>query len=76
MEEIELDYRLIALELVRSIRNRRIQLGLTQQEVADRVGTSQTVICYLENGKHSPSLDMLVRVGMALDMGLAWWLRW
>ena len=46
----------------------RAQTGLTQAEVAERVGTTQSAIARLESGarKHSPSIATLQRYARAL----------
>jgi transcriptional regulator with XRE-family HTH domain len=46
----------------------RAQAGLTQAEVAERVGTTQSAIARLESGarKHSPSIATLQRYARAL----------
>jgi predicted transcriptional regulator len=45
----------------------RIQRGLTQAQLAERVGTHQPSIARLENGDSIPSLSFLKRVAEALD---------
>ena len=46
----------------------RAETGLTQAEVAERVGTTQSAIARLESGalKHSPSIATLQRYAKAL----------
>ena len=44
----------------------RIMRGLTQQELADLVGTTQSSIARLESGRRDPSLSYLRRVLAAL----------
>jgi len=51
----------IARELIRA----RMQAGLTQQEVAQRMGTTQSVIARMESGKPLPSLRSLKRYAQA-----------
>ena len=36
--------------------------GLTQADIAARMGTSQSVIARLENARHMPTFDMVVRL--------------
>jgi transcriptional regulator with XRE-family HTH domain len=50
----------------------RAALGLTQAEVADRVGTSQSAIARLESAehRHSPSIATLQRYARALGCRL------
>jgi ribosome-binding protein aMBF1 (putative translation factor) len=48
--------------------------GLTQTELAARMGTSQSVIARLENARHMPTFDMIARyaaaIGRRLDIRL------
>lgn len=41
------------------IKKSRIDAGLTQQQVANDTGISQSIIAYLETGKREPSLENL-----------------
>ena len=49
---------------------RRLEKGLTQKELAKRVGTKQSSIARLESGTYNPSLDFLKKVTYALDAQL------
>lgn len=49
------------------IRERRYELELTQQEVAERAGTSHSFISKLEGGDHIPTIPVLKRVLAVLD---------
>ena len=49
------------------LRERRFELGLTQEQVADAAGTSHTAISRLENGTHMPQLTTLRRIAAVLD---------
>jgi DNA-binding XRE family transcriptional regulator len=49
------------------IRERRYELELTQQEVADAAGTSHSFISKLERGDHMPTIPVLKRILAALD---------
>ncbi|MBW8308360.1 MAG: helix-turn-helix transcriptional regulator [Candidatus Paracaedibacteraceae bacterium] len=51
----------IALELIKA----RKQSGLTQEEVALRMGTTQSVIARLESGKAVPSIKTLAKYAQA-----------
>ena len=50
----------------------RAEKGLTQNQIAERIGTTQSVIARLESGKskHSPSVATLSRYAEALDYQL------
>jgi ribosome-binding protein aMBF1 (putative translation factor) len=54
-------------EIARVVIMRRAQLGLTQQELAERMGTTKSVISRIESGQHRTSTDTLRRVAEALD---------
>jgi transcriptional regulator with XRE-family HTH domain len=58
----EFPYRDIALAVL-DVRGR---LGLTQKQLAERVGTSQPVIARLESGRHPVEVTLLVRIAEAL----------
>jgi DNA-binding XRE family transcriptional regulator len=49
------------------IRERRYELELTQQQVAERAGTSHSFISKLEAGDHIPTIPVLQRILAVLD---------
>src|SRR5918997_286581 len=49
------------------IRDARKHRGLTQVQLAERLGTSQSAINRIEKGHQNLSLEMLARIGSALD---------
>jgi DNA-binding XRE family transcriptional regulator len=49
------------------LRERRFELGLTQEQVAAAADTSHTAISRLENGTHMPQLTTLRRIAAVLD---------
>lgn len=53
--------------LVRAILRARREKGLTQKELAERIGSKQAVISRLESGKANPSLGFIKRLAQALD---------
>jgi len=57
---LEIEYE-IALELIKA----RKKSGLTQKEIASRMGTTQSVIARLESGKMLPSVKTLSRYAEA-----------
>jgi ribosome-binding protein aMBF1 (putative translation factor) len=56
--------------IARQVILRRGELGLTQKELAERVGTSHSAISRLESGQHRASIATLERVGEALGLRL------
>lgn len=61
-------------ELVGAMVEARHEAGLTQGELAARIGTTQSAVARLENAHHMPSLAMVMRyaaaVGRRLDIRL------
>lgn len=47
---------------------RRAELGLTQKQLAERVGTSHSAISRIEGGQHVTSVRTLERLAKALEM--------
>ena len=66
--EREYEEEVINAEIARKIYDLRTKAGLTQQELALRVGTSKSAICRLEDADYEGhSLSMLKRIAEALD---------
>jgi transcriptional regulator with XRE-family HTH domain len=57
-------------ELARLVIMHRAALGLTQQELAERMGTSHSAISRIESGRHKTSVETLQRVAKALGLRL------
>lgn len=55
-------------ELARIVIRRRMELALTQEELAARMGTSHSAISRIESGQHSTSVQTLQRLATALEM--------
>lgn len=54
--------------LAESIKNTRLELGLTQEELAERSGTDVRTIINMEMGRGNPKLQTLYAVIRALKM--------
>lgn len=50
------------------IRRAREVKGLTQRELGERVGLSQSAVCRLESGGLAPPPDLLARITQVLDL--------
>lgn len=48
------------------IRELRAAQGITQQELADRVGVTRQTVIAMEGDKYSPSLETAFKVALAL----------
>lgn len=57
----------MAERLLNSLKDERTRLGLTQAELADRVGVSRKTINTVENGVFIPSTILALRLGKALE---------
>ncbi len=53
-------------EIVRQLREARRSEGMTQEHLAELVGTKKSNISRLESGRYNPSLDFLVKVADGL----------
>lgn len=52
------------------VAERRLKLGLSQRELAERCGTTQSAIARLERGGRPPRIDTLLRIAEALECEL------
>lgn len=50
------------------IREARLKAGITQEELAHRSKLHRTYVGYIENGKQSPTLDVVAALAVALEM--------
>ena len=57
-------------ELARLVIRHRAALGLSQKELARRVGTSHSAISRIESGRHKTSVGTLQRLAHALGVRL------
>lgn len=60
-------YREIAWILIKY----RMDHGLSQQQLAERVGTSYSQISRIESGRQKTNLDTILRIARALDLKVA-----
>ena len=54
-------------DFIRMLIRKRIEKGLSQEELAEKVGTRQSAISRLESGRYNPSFKVLRKVAQALD---------
>ena len=54
---------------------RRVEMGLSQQQLAELCGTTQSAIARLESGGRPPRIDTLLGIATALDCDLVVELR-
>ena len=53
-----------------NIKAKRLELGMTQKELADRVQVDQSMICQIERGTKAPSLPLGMEIAAALSCDL------
>ncbi|MGV3605249.1 MAG: helix-turn-helix domain-containing protein [Planctomycetaceae bacterium] len=51
-----------------NIRQRRLMLGLTQKQVAEKLGVDTSAYTQLENGRHCPTLKAVEKVANVLQI--------
>jgi transcriptional regulator with XRE-family HTH domain len=61
--------------IAEQVADRRQAQGLSQRELAELVGTTQSAIARLERGGRPPRIDTLLRIADALDCDLVVELR-
>jgi transcriptional regulator with XRE-family HTH domain len=59
-------------EFARLVIRKRMQLGLTQEQLAERMGTSHSVVSRVESGQHKFSFATMQRLARALDTRLVY----
>ena len=51
-----------------NIKERREELGMSQKELAEKAGISQSFLCDIEQGRSKPSIDTAVKLADALSI--------
>lgn len=57
-------------QIAAQVTARRTELALSQRELAELCGTTQSAIARFESGTRPPKLDTLIRIAEALDCAL------
>lgn len=65
--EVRAAYDVLAdeFDLARELIAARVRAGMTQAEVAERMGTTQSVVARLESGARMPSVNTLLKFAKA-----------
>lgn len=53
-----------------SIRARREDAGVTQAELARRIGVTRQTLIAIEQGKYSPTLELAFQIARAFEVGI------
>ena len=51
-----------------NIKEKRERLGISQKELAEKVGISQSFLCDIEQGRSKPSIDTAIKIAQALNV--------
>ena len=51
-----------------NIKEKREQLGISQKELAEKVGISQSFLCDIEQGRSKPRIDTALKIAEVLDI--------
>ena len=57
-------------DIADKVASRRLEMSLSQRELAELCGTTQSAIARLERGGRPPRIDTLLRIAEALDCDL------
>ena len=60
----------MAERLANGLKDRRGELGLTQAELAERVGVTRKTVNTVENGVFTPSATLAIKLAQALDLSV------
>lgn len=68
-QKVATEYKKLApkYKLIRKVIDKRLSLGLTQSELAKKIGTKQSAIARFESGNANPSLDFISKIAKALN---------
>lgn len=58
----------MAERLANRLKERRTELGLTQAELAERVGVTRKTVNTVENGVFTPSATLAIKLARALNV--------
>lgn len=51
-----------------NIRDKREELGLSQKELAEKSGITQSFLCDIEQGRSKPSIDVAIKIAKVLKV--------
>lgn len=54
--------------IITNLKSVRESRGMTQQELADRIGMRRETILHLENNRYNPSLEMALKTAQVFDL--------
>jgi len=54
------------IDMLNHVKDRRLALGLTQEQLAERAGVSRQTIISIEGGRYDPSLALAMKLASLL----------
>jgi len=71
-KEVKAEYNALGPEfvLLQSIIKRRLEKGISQKELAKRIGTKQSAISRFESGGYNPTFSFLQKIANAMNLNL------
>lgn len=51
-----------------NIREKREELGMSQKELAEKTGITQSFLCDIEQGRSKPSIDVAIKLADVLGV--------
>jgi DNA-binding XRE family transcriptional regulator len=67
LSDKEITYIDLKIDLSHLLKAQRTKKGLTQQELANRLGSSQSRVAKMENGDPGVSVDLLIKALLEMD---------
>lgn len=68
VSQMKVNEELLYLHIAARLKARRVEMGLTQQQLGDKVALQRTSISNIEAGEQKPPLHMLYTICMALQV--------
>lgn len=56
--------------LGKRVQKARKQIGLTQEDIADKIGISRAYMGYIEQGRNAPSLEIIEKLAKVLKVSI------
>lgn len=60
----------LEFSIIKQIIDKRLKRGISQKDLAKKIGTKQSAISRLESGRYNPTLSFLKKISEALDSRL------
>lgn len=58
-------------KLGKTIQKRRKEIGYSQEELAEKIGVSRAYMGFIEQGRNTPSLEVLEKIAKQLKLSLS-----